>query len=245
MSAVPARAMVLAAGLGLRMRPLTLSTPKPLIAVGGRTMLDHALDRLAAAGVQQAVVNAHWLADRIEAHLAARTVEPPTLLSREETALETGGGVKKALPLLGDDPFFVVNADIVWLDGPVPALKRLAQAWDPARMDALLLMVPLARAIGYDGRGDYHMDPAGRLTFRSAPDLAPFVFGGVCIMDPALYRDAPDGPFSNLALWHRAEAAGRLYGLRHDGPWYHVGTPEAVPLVDAAMRNPRGPDVEP
>nr|WP_205028294.1 nucleotidyltransferase family protein [Oleisolibacter albus] len=245
MSAVPARAMVLAAGLGLRMRPLTLTTPKPLIAVGGRTMLDHALDRLAAAGVRQAVVNAHWLADRIETHLAARTAEPPTLLSREEAALETGGGVKKALPLLGDDPFFVVNADIVWLDGPVPALKRLAQAWDPARMDALLLMVPLARAIGYDGRGDYHMDPAGRLTFRSAQDLAPFVFGGVCIMSPALYRDTPDGPFSNLVLWHRAEAAGRLYGLRHDGPWYHVGTPEAVPLVDAAMRNPRGPDVEP
>lgn len=246
MSFMPKRAMVLAAGLGLRMRPLTLDLPKPLISVGGRTMLDHALDRLEAAGVEEAVVNAHWLADKIAAHLAARPRHRLRItLSREDTPLETGGGVKHALPLLGAEPFFVVNADIVWLDGPVPALKRLAAAWNPDRMDSLLLVAPTAGAVGYDGRGDYQMAPDGRLSTRPDLELAPFVMAGVSIMTPGQFADTPDGAFSNLLLWRRAEAAGRLYGVRHEGNWYHVGTPPAVPLVDAHLRRPATREVHP
>lgn len=246
MSFMPKRAMVLAAGLGLRMRPITLETPKPLIAVGGRTMLDHALDRLEAAGVEEAVVNAHWLADKIEAHLAANPRRRLKLtLSREETPLETGGGVRQALPLLGDDPFFVVNADIVWLDGPAPALRRLADAWKPAIMDSLLLVTPTAGAVGYDGRGDYQMDPDGRLSQRPDLDVAPFVMAGVSIMTAAQFADTPDGAFSNLLLWRRAEARGRLYGVRHEGNWYHVGTPPSVPLVEAHLRAPATREVVP
>lgn len=246
MSFMPKRAMVLAAGLGLRMRPITLETPKPLISVGGRTLLDHALDRLEAAGVEEAVVNAHWLADKIEAHLDANPRRNLKLtLSREDVQLETGGGVKHALALLGDDPFFVVNADIVWLDGPVPALKRLAAAWNPDLMDSLLLVTPTASAIGYDGRGDYQMDPDGRLSTRPDMEVSPFVMAGVSIMTAAQYADTPTGAFSNLLLWRRAEAAGRLYGVRHEGNWYHVGTPAAVPQVDAHLAAPASREVVP
>lgn len=230
------RAMVLAAGLGLRMRPLTLTRPKPLIEVGGRSMLDHVLDRLATAGIEEAVVNAHHLAAQIEAHLQARQGNPRTRLSLENELLETGGGVKRALPMLGGDPFFVVNADILWLDGPTPALQRLKEAWNPARMDALLLLTPTVAAVGYDGRGDFHMDPFGRLTRRSADDVAPFVFSGVHVTRPELFADTPDGAFSNNLIWNRAEAAGRLYGLRHDGAWFHVGTPEAIDDADERIR---------
>jgi MurNAc alpha-1-phosphate uridylyltransferase len=224
----PYRAMVLAAGLGLRMRPLTLTRPKPLIEVGGQSMLDHALDRLAAAGVEQAVVNAHHLAAQIEAHLQARKKAPVTVLSIEDDLLETGGGIRKALPLLGGEPFVVVNADILWLDGPTPALTRLFEAWQPKRMDALLLLMPTVAAVGYDGKGDFRMDPYGVLKRRAPDDVAPFVFAGVHIVKPELFADTPEGAFSNNLIWNRAEAAGRLYGLRHDGAWYHVGTPEAV-----------------
>lgn len=235
----PRRAMVLAAGLGLRMRPLTLTRPKPLVQVGGQTLLDHALDRLASAGVEDAVVNAHWLADQVEAHLAARTRAPRTHLSREETLLETAGGIRKALPLLGDAPFYVVNSDVLWLDGPVPALTRLARRWDPAEMDFLLLLMPTVWAVGYEGRGDYHMDPAGRLRYRGGDGIAPFVAAGVMIARPDAYRDLPEGRLGNAALWHAAEASGRLYGLRHDGPWFHVGTPDSLAEVDAQVRQPR------
>lgn len=246
MSFMPKRAMVLAAGLGLRMRPITLETPKPLVTVGGRTMLDHALDRLEAVGVEEAVVNAHWLADKIAAHLDANPRRKLKLtLSREDTQLETGGGVKNALPLLGDDPFFVVNADIVWLDGPVPALKRLADSWNPAVMDSLLLVTPTPIAIGYEGRGDYQMDPDGRLTHRPDLEVAPFVMAGVSIMTAAQFTDTPDGAFSNLLLWQRAEAAGRLFGVRHEGNWYHVGTPAAIPLVDTHLAAPASREVVP
>jgi len=246
MSFMPKRAMVLAAGLGLRMRPITLEKPKPLVTVGGRTMLDHALDRLEAVGVEEAVVNAHWLADKIEAHLAANPRRHLKLtLSREETQLETGGGVKQALPLLGDDPFFVVNADIVWLDGPVPALKRLADAWNPAVMDSLLLVTPTPSAIGYDGRGDYLMDPDGRLSQRPDLEVSPFVMAGVSIMTATQFAETPDGAFSNLLLWQRAEEAGRLFGVRHEGNWYHVGTPNAVPLVDSHLQAPASREVVP
>lgn len=238
-------AMVLAAGLGLRMRPITLETPKPLVRVGGQTLLDHALDRLEQAGVARAVVNGHWLAGKIESHLKARTRGPATEFSYEETALETGGGVRKALSLLGADPFFVVNADILWLDGPVPALRRMMGAWDPARMDALLLLAPTVWAVGYEGRGDYFLEPAGSARLRQADEVAPFVFGGVSIMKPELYDGTPEGPFSNLDLWKKAEADGRLYGLRHEGPWYHVGTPEAIAQVDQELRQPASQYVEP
>lgn len=246
MEFMPKRAMVLAAGLGMRMRPITLTTPKPLVAVGGKPMLDHALDRLADAGVAEAVVNAHWLADKIADHLAARRQPAPRItLSREADVLETGGGVRHALPLLGDAPFFTINADIVWLDGPVPALRRLAQAWDPDKMDCLLLVTPTATAVGYHGRGDYHMDPDGVLTSRVEGEVSPFVMAGIAIMKPDLFADRPDGAFSQSLIWREAEAAGRLYGVRHDGNWYHVGTPDAVPLVDAHLREPLGREVVP
>lgn len=241
----PRRAMVLAAGLGKRMRPLTLTLPKPLVAVGGRTMLDHALDRLADAGVAEAVVNTHWLGDRIADHLAARPAPPRVTLSPEAELLETAGGIRNALPLLGDDPIFTVNADIVWLDGPQSALERLARFWDPDRMDTLLLLVPTVRAVGYEGRGDYHLDPLGLCRYRGADETAPFIAGGVAITKPSLYRDLPVAPLSNVTLWHAAEARGRLFGLRHDGAWFHVGTQDAIPEVDALIRAPKPNWVEP
>ena len=221
------RAMVLAAGLGRRMRPLTERTPKPLIAVAGRTMLDRALDSLVDAGVTAVVVNVHWLAEQVEAHLAARA-RPGIALSREEVLLETGGGVAAALERFDGRPFFVVNADVVWSDGTVPALVRLGEAWREEDMDALLLVVPVARASGYDGSGDFLMDASGRLARRARDGTAPFVFSGVQIVHPRLFDDAPRGAYSMNALWDRAAAAGRLSGLAHDGGWYHVGTPAAL-----------------
>lgn len=234
-ASVPRRAMVLAAGMGMRMRPLTLTRPKPLVMVGGSTLLDHALDRLAAVGVERAVVNTHYLGDMIADHLAGRD-QPAITLSPEEELLDTGGGVRQALPHLGDQPFYVVNADILWLDGPSPALARLAAAWNPAVMDALLLLMPIVAAVGYEGSGDYHLDADGVARYRDADEPAPFVYAGVQIIKPELYADAPGGPFSNLALWRKAEAAGRLHGLRHDGVWFHVGTPEAVRDVNAQLQ---------
>ncbi|WP_372397742.1 nucleotidyltransferase family protein [Azospirillum sp. HJ39] len=227
---VPDTAMVLAAGKGLRMRPLTDHRPKPLIPVLGRPMLDHALDRLAAAGVAKAVVNSHYLGAMIGDHLKGRAAENPSwpaiALSPEETLLETGGGVKKALPLLGAAPVYTVNADVFWLDGPIPALRRLAAYWNPAEMDALLLMMATTKSVGYDGPGDYHMDPLGRLTRRGELELAPFVYAGVQIVKPELFAaDTPDGAFSTNRIWDRAQQAGRLFGLAHDGLWFHVGTP--------------------
>jgi N-acetyl-alpha-D-muramate 1-phosphate uridylyltransferase len=230
----PVRAMVLAAGKGLRLRPITLSRPKPLVEVGGQTMLDGVLDRLAEAGVAEAVVNAHYLAEMIEAHLRGR-VHPRIHLSHEEALLETGGGVKKALPLLGEEPFFVINGDILWRDGKVPALRRLAEAWDGARMDALLLLQPTATAVGYEGLGDFVMDQLGRLRRREEGEVAPFLFAGLQILSPGLFAGTPDGPFSLNLIYDRALAAGRLYGLRHDGAWYHVGTPEDLQRVEAAL----------
>ena len=225
---IPDTAMVLAAGQGLRMRPLTLDRPKPLIPILGKPMLDHALDRLAEVGVARAVVNSHYLGGMIEAHLKDRTA-PVILPSPEAVLLETGGGVKQALPLLGPAPIYTVNADILWLDGPVPALRRLATHWDPETMDALLLLMATTKSVGYDGRGDYHMDPLGRLTRRGELELAPFVFAGVQIVKPALFAaDTPDGAFSTNLIWDRAQAAGRLFGLAHDGLWFHIGTPEGL-----------------
>lgn len=224
-------AMVLAAGLGLRMRPLTLERPKPLIPVAGKPLLDHALDRVAAAGIGTAVVNTHYKGEMIADHLAGRT-SPRILLSPEADLLETGGGIRQALPLLGTDPFLSVNSDILWLDGPTPAIDRLTRAWNPETMDALLLLHPAVAAFGYDGKGDFHMDPLGRLTRRRSGEIAPFVFAGVQILKPELFADVPPGAFSTNLIWDRLLESERLYGMRHDGLWFHVGTPESIAEVD-------------
>lgn len=237
MSIMPKKAMVLAAGLGLRMRPITGHTPKPLVSVAGRTMLDRVLDHLAAAGVEEAVVNLHHLPDVLRAHLAARAEGPRITLSDEtDLLLETGGGVRKALPLLGEDPFFVVNADIVWLNGTRPALDRLAEAWDPAAMDALLLFKRTADAHGYDGAGDFFLDPAGVPTRRGEKQVAPYIFAGVQILSPAAMADTPDGPWSLNLVFDRLLDAGRLRAIAHDGPWFHVGTPDAIAPTEEKIR---------
>lgn len=232
MSFRPHRAMVLAAGLGLRMRPITEHTPKPLVEVAGRTMLDRAMDHLTAAGVSRMVVNTHWLGDRIASHLSGR---PGITLSHEDTLLETGGGVAHALPHLGTEPFYVVNSDIIWTDGASPALLRLADAWDDSRMDALLLLAPTATAMGYDGQGDFFLDPTGLPRRRQEPEVAPLLFSGVQILSPRLFDGAPGGKFSLNVLYDRALAAGRLAAIVHDGRWYHVGTPDSLPEVEAAI----------
>ncbi|GAA0576917.1 nucleotidyltransferase family protein [Caenispirillum bisanense] len=232
-----AAAMVLAAGLGTRMRPITDHTPKCLVRVAGRTLLDRALDRVAEAGVGHAVVNLHHHADQVRAHLAARTAPPPLRLSDESgLLLETGGGLKKALPLLGDGPFLACNSDVICLNGPdAPAFRRLADAWDDAAMDALLLLVPTPQAHGYDGPGDFALDPDGRLRRRGEAAAAPFVYSGAMVCHPRLFAGAPDGAFSMNLLFDRALAAGRLHGLVHDGAWYHVGTPASIAATERLM----------
>ena len=235
----PSTAMVLAAGLGLRMRPLTLERPKPLVELQGRTLLDRALDRLAATGVKRTVVNTHYLAEMIERHLAGRE---GIVLSPEEDRLETGGGVARALPHLGEEPFFVINSDAVWRDGPVPALARLAAAWDAARMDVLLMLQPVGRAEGYSGPGDYYCAADGALRRRDEDETAPFLFAGVQILHPRIFRDLPEGPFSLNLLYDRAQDAGRLYGLQHDAEWFHVGTPEDLARTEAALARLSGPE---
>ena len=226
------RAMVLAAGLGLRMRPITLTTPKPLVSVAGRTMLDRALDHLAVAGVQEMVVNTHWLADCVKEHLADHS---DISLSHEEELLETGGGVAKALPLLGHEPFYVVNSDIIWTDGETPALARLARAWVDQDMDALLLLQPTGNAVGYEGKGDFFINGNDTLRRRGDADTAPLLFSGVQILHPRLFEGCPSGKFSLNVLYDRALAENRLYGVVHDGGWYHVGSPEALPQVEALL----------
>ncbi len=234
--ALPDTAMVLAAGLGKRMRPLTAMRPKPLIEVAGRTLLDRTLDHLRAAGIGRAVVNVHYLADRIEAHVAVRAGGLDIAISDErDCLLETGGGVTKALPLIDADPFFVINSDNIWIDGVVDALSLLAERWNPDEMDGLLLMVPLARAVGYDGRGDFHMDGRGCLRRRSGVRMAPYVFSGVQILSKKLFDGEPVEPFSLNRIYNKAMAAGRLYGLTHQGLWFHVGTPEAVTETEALL----------
>ncbi len=230
----PRRAMVLAAGLGLRMRPITDDRPKPLVEIAGRAMLDRVLDRLETFGIERTIVNSHYLADQIEAHLAARAT-PVTEISHEETLLDTGGGVANALGRLGHDPFFAVNADIVWLDGRTPALARLAAAWNDGDMDALLLVQGTAKAFGYRGQGDYDVDQIGRMHRREERDVAPYVFTGIQILHPGLFADAPSGAFSLNVLYDRAESAGRLHAIVHDGEWFHIGTPEALAESEAEL----------
>lgn len=234
--AVPGCAMVLAAGLGKRMRPLTATRPKPLIEIAGRSLLDRTLDHLRGGGVARAVVNVHYLADRIEAHLKARSQQLDIVISDERARLlETGGGVVKALPLIDCDPFLVVNADNLWVDGPVDMLRLLAQRWNPHEMDALLLLVPLARATGYEGRGDFLMDAAGRLQRRREPRVAPYVFSGAQILSKSLFDGEPEEPFSLNRIYDRAIARGRLFGVMHQGLWFHVGTPRAIGVTEALL----------
>jgi MurNAc alpha-1-phosphate uridylyltransferase len=239
-SAAPRRAMVLAAGKGVRMRPLTDAMPKPLVAVGGKPLLDHVLDRLAEAGVETAVVNVHYLADQIERHLTERELAgrrtPAIVISDERNELlDTGGGVVKALQVLSSAPFFHLNADTIWIDGVKPNLLHLAGTFDPARMDALLLLAATSGSVGYAGRGDFSMAPDGRLARRPEREVAPFVYAGVAILNPALFSTAPSGAFSLNLLFDRAIEAGRLYGLRLEGVWMHVGTPEAIAAAETAI----------
>jgi MurNAc alpha-1-phosphate uridylyltransferase len=223
-------AMVLAAGRGERMRPLTLKVPKPLVELAGRPLIDHVLDKLAGAGVETAVVNVHYLADLLEQRLVDRRDAKPAIViaDERELLLDTGGGAKRALPLLGPGPFFIHNADTVWSEGPIPELKRMLRLWDPAIMDCLLLLAPLSSSIGYHGKGDFAMAPDGRLSRRGERQIVPFAFAGASLCDERLFADSPDGAFSLNLLWDRALAAERLYGMRLDGRWMHVGTPEAL-----------------
>lgn len=227
-------AMVMAAGLGKRMRPLTAAQPKPLVRVAGKPLIDHALDKLAEAGIARAVVNVHYLADALEAYLEERT-SPAIVISDERAALlETGGGMIRALPEL-PDPFFCLNADNIWIDGPSNAFQDLSQAWDADRMDALLLLVPHTRAANFTGKGDFHMDGLGRLRRRSSGRIAPHIYMGVQLVSHRLLRDAPQGAFSTNVLWNRAIEEGRLFGTVFTGEWFEVGTPESIAPTEAAL----------
>ncbi|MBM3509036.1 MAG: nucleotidyltransferase family protein [Alphaproteobacteria bacterium] len=222
---LPTIAMVLAAGIGLRMRPLAHDRPKAMIAIGGRTLIDRALDRLVDAGIETAVVNVHYKAELLRRHLAAR-VRPRIVVSDETDALlDTGGGIAKALPLLGGGPFFAVNSDMIWFNGARDLFERMAERFDPAVMDALLLVHPTPSAVGYDGPGDFTMAPDGQIERRVEARVAPFVFTGIQLLHPRLFDAAPAGAFSLNRLYDRALGAGRLFGLRHDGLWIEVGTP--------------------
>jgi MurNAc alpha-1-phosphate uridylyltransferase len=235
--AVPETAMVMAAGLGKRMRPLTATRPKPLVEVGGRALIDHVVDRLRSAGVKRVIVNVHYLADQMEAHLKARVKDMELLISDERKQLmETGGGLVQAREMIGDRPFVCVNSDNLWVDGPSDAIRQLAAQWDDARMDALLLLVPLARANSHRGQGDFHLDPYGRIVGRRKPGrLAPFVYTGVQILSPRVIRDWPQGPFSTNLFWNRALEAGRLWGVVHQGLWFDIGSPPAIGAAEVAM----------
>jgi N-acetyl-alpha-D-muramate 1-phosphate uridylyltransferase len=237
---MPKRAIVLAAGLGTRMRPYNGHVPKPLVAIGGKSLIDYALDRLAEAGVERAVVNVHHLADAVEQHLAKRQHPPQIAISDERAELlGTGGGIAKALAQLGDAPFFLINSDTVWLDGVKPNIARLAEAFDPGAMDALLLLAPTTDSVGYAGRGDFAMLPDGRLRQRGEGEVVPFVYAGAAILAPALFAGAPAGAFPLTLLFDRAAGKGRLFGLRLEGVWMHVGTPEAVAAAEATLATMR------
>jgi N-acetyl-alpha-D-muramate 1-phosphate uridylyltransferase len=231
----PNSAIVLAAGLGTRMRPYVGDVPKPLVKVGGKPLIDYGLDRLAEAGIERVVVNVHYLADTLERHLAARKAPRVVISDERGELLGTGGGIAKALSKLGDAPFFLINSDTFWLDGIKPNLERLANGFDAKTMDALLLLAPTAGSIGYSGRGDFAMAPDGRLQRRAEREVVPFVYAGAAILKPALFAGAPTGAFPLTLLFDRAAERERLFGLRLEGLWMHVGTPEAVAAAEAAL----------
>ncbi len=230
----PKKAMVLAAGLGLRLRPITEKRPKPLVEIAGRSLLDRALDRLDDAGVELAVVNVHYLGDMIEAHLKDRP-SPKTIVSKEESLLETGGGVLKALPVLGEEPFYVVNGDALWLNGREDTLRRMAGMWDDTAMDGLLLLHSTVEAYGYEGLGDFLLDPVGRLSRRPEAEVSPYLFTGIQLLHPRLFEGVTEGFFSLNLMYDRAIARGRLFGIVHDGEWFHVGTPEHLSTAEEYM----------
>ncbi len=231
----PTTAMVLAAGLGKRMRPLTDLLPKPMVRLVGRPLIDHVLERLAAAGVTHAVVNVHYLADILQSHLSTRTHPHITISDERDTLLDTGGGVVRALPHLGHAPFLIHNSDSVWLEGPHANLDMLIETWDPDNMDSLLLLAASARALGYDGAGDFTMAADGLLARRAPGAVAPFVFAGVSIAHPRLFKSAREEPFSLNVLWDKAMTAGRLYGVRLDGFWMHIGTPASLEEAERTL----------
>ncbi len=229
-------AMVLAAGMGKRMRPLTATQPKPMVRVAGKPLIDHALDRLSEAGIARAVVNMHYLADSLEAHLRERKAPEIVLSDEREQLLETGGGLVKAQDQL-PDPFFCLNSDNIWLDGPRDCFADLSAIWDAERMDALLLVVPHKGAHNFRGLGDFNLDEDGLVSRRTEARLAPFIFTGIQLVAKRLLRDAPDGPFSTNTLWSRAIEEGRLFGLPFTGQWFEVGTPDAIKPTEAALRD--------
>jgi MurNAc alpha-1-phosphate uridylyltransferase len=229
--------MIMAAGLGKRMRPLTATKPKPLIEVGGKALLDHVLEKLRTAGVKKVVVNVHYLADALEAHLARAHGLEVVISDERGLLMETGGGLVKAAPLIDNDPFLALNSDNLWIDGPADTIKLLASQWDDSKMDALLLLVPQARALNHKGMGDFHMDRAGRIRRRERSHVAPFVFTGIQMVSKRLLTDAPEGPFSTNILWDRAIEQGRAFGAVHQGLWFDVGTPQSIPLTEAALEN--------
>ena len=231
----PTDAMVLAAGLGTRMRPITDTKPKPLVEVGGRALIDHVLDKLAEGGIAKAVVNVHHHADQMEAHLAGRKSPAIEISDERERLLDSGGGVVNALPRLAGDAIFILNADTFWLDGASRNIARMQEVWDPERMDALLLVAALTASVGFDGAGDFFLSPEGRLRRRPEREVTPFAYAGVAIMSRASFDDAPEGPFSLNRLWNKAIEADRLFGLRLDGLWLHVGTPQAILEAEEAI----------
>jgi N-acetyl-alpha-D-muramate 1-phosphate uridylyltransferase len=231
----PTRAMILAAGLGTRMRPLANDRPKPLIEVRGKALIDHAIDRLIAAGVTLVVVNVHYRAEMLKAHLAKRRDVEIRISEEGSELLGTGGGILKVLPHFEGEPFFVHNSDSIWVEGVGHALDRLKDRWDPERMDYLLLMASLITAIGYEGAGDFMMDSDGRLSRVPEQRISPFAYPGVSILHPRIFDGAKPGEFSINPLWDRAIEAGRLFGIRLDGVWIHVGTPEAVREAEAFL----------
>lgn len=235
-AALPRKAMVFAAGLGTRMRPVTDNMPKPLVQVGGKTLIDHMLDRFAAAGLEEAIVNVHYFADQMEAHLAGRERPRITISDERAALLDQGGGIRKVLPQLGSDPFFICNTDAFWLEGPRSNLTALAGRWDPAVMDVLLLVAATTSSVGVDWAGDFTMTADGRLHRRPERDVAPFVYAGIGIIKPELFEGAPDGAFRLAPYFFDAAAKGRLFGHRLDGQWLHVGTPEAIIEAEERIR---------
>ena len=230
-------AMILAAGLGKRMQPLTLTRPKPLVEVGGRRMIDYAVAHLRKAGVRRAVVNVHHLAEQLESWAASQREFDIVISDERRELLDTGGGIAKALPQLGSKPFFVLNSDSFWVDGKTSALERMREAWNGDLMDSLLLLSPRTSSVGYEGEGDFHLKGEGRLARRRPPEQAPFVYAGCFVVSPALFHAAPKGPFSMNLLWDQAQSTGRLFGLRHEGLWFHVGTPDSIAYAEEAMKN--------
>ncbi|MDJ0612034.1 MAG: nucleotidyltransferase family protein [Rhizobiaceae bacterium] len=231
----PKKAMILAAGLGTRMRPITESTPKPLIEVYGKPMLDHALDALQRAGVEEVVLNVHYLADQIEDHVQSRRDMKIHISDERAELLDSGGGIANALPMLGEDPFYLLNADSFWIEGFKPNLVRMAEFWQSSEMDILLLLSGMATAVGFGSRGDFTMDADGRLTRRIEHKVAPFAYAGAAILDPSIFDTAPSGAFSLNRQFDEALEKERLFGLRLEGLWLHVGTPDAIHEAEDAI----------